>query len=155
MSRSRVSLEFYLKAYNISIDTFKSVCFNRLKNKFQAILITQTYNHQVLKDLDGFIDYTHKILSKLLEFDMEKLELQLNKENSIMFNFITQIIHKDYKCKEKSFTNCQRNELRLIHSDMLANFSKSSQDYLSNQAKVTDFMSKKENSNNLNQSQSN
>ena len=42
MSRLRVNQVFYLKAYNIPINTFKSVCFNRLKNKFHAILITQT-----------------------------------------------------------------------------------------------------------------
>ena len=32
---------FYIKAYNIPINTFKSVYFNRLKYKFHSILITQ------------------------------------------------------------------------------------------------------------------
>ena len=50
MSRSRVSQVFYLKAYNIPINTFKSVCFNRLKNKFQAILITQTVEGENIKN---------------------------------------------------------------------------------------------------------
>ena len=42
MSRLRVNQVFILKANNIPINTFKSVFFNRLKNKFHAILITQT-----------------------------------------------------------------------------------------------------------------
>ena len=32
---------FYIKAYNIPINTFKSVFFNRLKYRFHSILITQ------------------------------------------------------------------------------------------------------------------
>ena len=31
----------YIKAYNIPINTFSSVYFNRLKNKFHSILITK------------------------------------------------------------------------------------------------------------------
>lgn len=44
MCKLRVSKGFYLKAYNIPVNTFKSVCFSRLKNKFSSILITQTAN---------------------------------------------------------------------------------------------------------------
>ena len=41
MQQLRDSKGFYIKAYNIPVNKFKSVCFNRLKNKFQAILVTQ------------------------------------------------------------------------------------------------------------------
>ena len=46
MRQLRVSKGFYLKAYNIPVNTFKSVCFNRLKNKFPKILVTQTVNEE-------------------------------------------------------------------------------------------------------------
>ncbi len=46
MRQLRVSKGFYFKAYNIPVNTFKSVCFNRLKNKFPAILVTQTVNEE-------------------------------------------------------------------------------------------------------------
>ena len=46
MEQLRVSNGFYIKASNIPVNTFKSVCFNRLKNKFQAILVTQTINEE-------------------------------------------------------------------------------------------------------------
>ena len=41
MTQLRTSNGFYIKAYNIPINTFKSVYFNRLKDKFHSILITQ------------------------------------------------------------------------------------------------------------------
>ena len=41
MEQLRVSNGFYIKASNIPVNTFKSVYFNRLKNKFQAVLVTQ------------------------------------------------------------------------------------------------------------------
>ena len=42
MSQFRAASKgFCIKAYNISINTFKSVYFNRLKDKFHSILITQ------------------------------------------------------------------------------------------------------------------
>ena len=46
MAQLRVSKGFYIKAYNIPVNTFKSVCFNRLKDKFPAILVTQTVNEE-------------------------------------------------------------------------------------------------------------
>ena len=46
MEQLRVSKGFYIKASNIPVNTFKSVCFNRLKNKFQAILVTQTIDEE-------------------------------------------------------------------------------------------------------------
>ena len=48
MGQLTVSKGFYFKAYNILVNTLyittvnTSVCFNRLKNKFPTILITQT-----------------------------------------------------------------------------------------------------------------
>ena len=41
MSQLRVSKGYYIKAYNIPINTFKPVYLNRLKDKFHSILITQ------------------------------------------------------------------------------------------------------------------
>ena len=46
MAQLRVSKGFYLKTYNIPVNTFKSVCFNRLKNRFPVILVTQTVDEQ-------------------------------------------------------------------------------------------------------------
>ena len=37
-----------------------------------------------LKDLEGFIDYTFKFFSKFVDQDIEKLDLNLNKENNII-----------------------------------------------------------------------
>ena len=42
MSQLRASKCFYIKAYTIPIYSLKSVYFNRLKNKFPSILLTQT-----------------------------------------------------------------------------------------------------------------
>ena len=42
MSQFRVSKNYYFKAFNIPINTFKDVFFFRLKNKFKSILITQS-----------------------------------------------------------------------------------------------------------------
>ena len=42
ISQLRASKCFYIKAYNIPINSFKSVYFKRLKNKFPFILLTQT-----------------------------------------------------------------------------------------------------------------
>ena len=46
MGQLRVSKGFYSKAYNMPVNSFKSVCFNRLKNKFPAILVTQTVEEE-------------------------------------------------------------------------------------------------------------
>ena len=46
MAQLRVSKGFYIKAYNIPVNKIKSVCFNCLKNKFQAILVTQTVEEE-------------------------------------------------------------------------------------------------------------
>ena len=46
MEQLRVSNGFYIEASNIPVNTFKSVCFNRLKNKFQAVLVTQTVDEE-------------------------------------------------------------------------------------------------------------
>ena len=51
MSELRASKSFYLKAYNLPLNTFKSIAFNRLKYKFPTILITQSVNEEnVAKD---------------------------------------------------------------------------------------------------------
>ena len=42
LSQLRASKGFYIKAYNISINTVITVYFNRLKYRFPAILLTQT-----------------------------------------------------------------------------------------------------------------
>ena len=60
-----------------------------------------------LKDIDNFIDYSYNIFKKLQQFDIEKLDLHLNKENHIIFNFISQLSNKDYKCSEKTFSKEQ------------------------------------------------
>ena len=46
MEQLTVSKGFYIKALNIPVNTFKSVCFNLLKNKFLAILVTQTLDEK-------------------------------------------------------------------------------------------------------------
>ena len=42
MSQIRSSNYYYFKRYNIPINTFKYVFFNRLKNNFESIILTQT-----------------------------------------------------------------------------------------------------------------
>ena len=55
MTKLRTSNGFYIKAYNIPINTFKSVYFNRLKDKFHSILITQ------ITDPEKYDRCTHQI----------------------------------------------------------------------------------------------
>ena len=42
MSQLRASKKFYIKAYNVPINTVKTACFNRLKYRFPSILLIQT-----------------------------------------------------------------------------------------------------------------
>ena len=55
MTKLRTSRGFYIKAYNIPINTFKSVFFNRLKDKFNSILINQ------IADPEKYDRCTHNI----------------------------------------------------------------------------------------------
>ena len=47
MIHLRSSKYYYFKGYNIPINTFKYVFFNRLKNNFGSILLTQTNENSV------------------------------------------------------------------------------------------------------------
>ena len=51
MSELNVSKSLYLKAYDLPLNTYKSIAYVRLKNKFPYILITQSVNEEnVSKD---------------------------------------------------------------------------------------------------------
>ena len=41
MSQLRISKIFWIKAYDIPINTSKNVCYNWCKNKFKSLLITE------------------------------------------------------------------------------------------------------------------
>ena len=46
MAQLRTSKGFYIKAYDIPINTVKTAYFNRLKYRFPSILLTQTIDDE-------------------------------------------------------------------------------------------------------------